>query len=349
MNVRIRSFGTTSGGETLLYTLQAENVTAAVTNFGAALVSFAIRGEDGTFTDVALGYDDAQSYEKGHSYIGATVGRHANRIGRAHFMLNGTDCRLAANENGNNLHSGPDLYGSRIFHTDEISCDGRSVTFSLESPDGDQGYPGNLKMSVTYTLTGDGSLRIHYAGRSDADTIFNPTNHSYFNLNGEGSGTILDHEIEICADRFVCIDAESIPTGELRNVNGTPFDFTGMKPIRRVICAADEQIKKGSGYDHCFCLADNRTSLRRAAIIRSPASHIQMEVYTDLPGIQFYTGNFLRDERGKNGHVYHEHDGFALETEYYPDSINHPSFAQPVLRSGETFSSDTVYRLLIKN
>ena len=349
MNVQIRSFGKTSVGEALLYTLRAGNVTASVTNYGASLVSFTIRRNNGTITDVALGYDDARSYEKGCAYIGATIGRYANRIGGSRFTLNGRIYHLCANENRNNLHSGPDLYGNRIFHTDEISSEGRSVTFSLKSPDGDQGYPGNLNMSVTYTLSNDGSLRIHYEGRSDADTVFNPTNHSYFNLNGEGSGTILDHEIAISADRFVCIDAESIPTGELRNVNGTPFDFTEMKPIGRDICAADEQLKKGSGYDHCFCLAEKRTSLRRAAIIRSPASRIQLEVYTDLPGIQFYTGNFLRDEPGKNGHVYHNRDGFALETEYYPDSINQPSFAQPVLRSGDMFSSDTVYRLLIKN
>ncbi len=345
MESQSRSFGSTSAGEATLYTLKAGKVTASVTNFGATLVSFTIEGKDGRITDVALGHDDASAYEKGGGHIGATIGRHANRIGGAAFILNGKKVQLAANENGNNLHSGPDFYDHRIFNTDGVSADGHAITFSLESPDGDQGYPGNLKMSVTYSLSEDGSLKLHYEGEADADTIFNPTNHSYFNLNGEGSGTILNHRMQIFADRFVCIDSESIPTGELRRVQGTPFDFTEPKEIGRDLGLDDGQLKNGTGYDHCFCLGDDQGELRKAVTVCSPESGIQMDVFTDLPGIQFYTGNYLRDEPGKAGHVYHDRDGFALESEFYPDSVNKTDFASPVLKKGEKFTSDTVYRL----
>ena len=341
----VKDFGKTSVGEARLFTLKAGKYTASVTDFGATLVSFTIEGDDGRITDVLLGHNDASEYEKGHGHIGATIGRSANRIGGSKFTLNGKEYKLTPNENGNNLHSGPDLYDHRIFSTDGISADGRSVKFSLDSPDGDQGYPGNLKMSVTVSLSDNGSLKLHYEGTSDADTLFNPTNHSYFNLNGEGSGTILDHDMKIFADRFVCTDPESIPTGELRPVAGTPFDFCEAKKIGLEINADDEQIRNGTGYDHCFCLSDGRTELRKAVEVSSAESGLRMEVFTDLPGIQFYAGNFLKDEPGKSGHIYHKREGFALETEFYPDSINQPSFLQPVLKAGEKFESDTVYKL----
>ncbi len=346
MGITVSDFGSCAKGVTKLYTLKAGRYSVSVSDFGATLVSFTISDDKGKTTDVVLGHDNAAEYEAGGGHLGAVVGRHANRIGGSSFVLNGQKVTLTPNENGhNNLHSGPDFYGKRIFAVEPVDEKGNAVTFVMDSPDGDQGFPGHLTLKVTYSLTEDGSLTLHYEAVSDADTICNPTNHVYFNLDGEGSGSILDHVMKICADRIVCIDHESIPTGDLREVADSPFDFREPKKVGRDIGAADEQLKNGTGYDHCFCLSEDKTQLRKVVEVYSEKTGIALDVSTDLPGIQFYSGNYLQDMTGKQGKIYHDRDGFALETEYYPDSVNKPAFAQPVLKAGETFSSDTVYRL----
>lgn len=346
MSVTISDFGTCSGGTARLYTLKAGAYTVSVSDFGATLVSFAISDDGGQTTDVVLGHDNAAEYEAGGGHLGATVGRCGNRIGGSAFELNGKKIQLTPNENGhNNLHSGPNYYGKRLFAAEPVNEKENSVTFVMDSPDGDQGFPGRLTLRVTYTLTEKGALTISYEAVTDADTICNPTNHAYFNLNGEGSGTILNHVMQISADRFVCIDNESIPTGELRPVGGTAFDFREPKEIGRDIAADDEQLRNGTGYDHCFCLSDHVTALRKIAEVYSAKSGIRMEISTDLPGMQFYAGNYLKDMTGKNGVIYHDRDGFALETEFFPDAVNHSNFDKPVLRAGETFHSETVYQL----
>lgn len=346
MCVTVSDFGLCSKGKAKLYTMQAGAYAASVTDFGATLVSFSIKDTSGMTTDVVLGHDNAAEYEAGGGHLGATVGRCGNRIGDAAFTLGENTIRLIPNENGhNNLHSGPDFYGKRMFSVEPVDEAGCAVTFTLDSPDGDQGFPGHLVLHVTYQLSDDGRLSLTYEADTDEDTICNPTNHSYFNLNGEGNGTILDHVMQINAERFVCIDEESIPTGELRPVEGTPFDFRKPKKIGRDIQMDDEQLKNGTGYDHCFCLADNKTPLRRVVEVYSPKSGIRLEVLTDLPGIQFYAGNYLQDMKGKKGAVYHDRDGFALETEYFPDAVNHRNFTSPVLQAGGHFHSETIYRL----
>ena len=347
MSIKVSDFGKCSRGETKLYRMEAGAYTASVTDFGATLVSFTVSDAAGKVTDIVLGHDNAAEYEAGEGHLGATVGRHANRIGGASFTLNGKKIVLKQNENGNNLHSGPDYYGKRIFAVEPYDAEGNKLTFVMNSPDRDQGFPGNLTLKVTYSLSEDGSLTLDYDAVSDADTICNPTNHTYFNLDGEGSGSILDQMMQISADKIVCIDAESIPDGELRDVTDGPFDFRSPKKIGRDIGADDVQLKNGTGYDHCFCLSDTRVPIRKVAEVSSQKTGIRLEVFTDLPGIQFYSGNFLKNMTGKNGVIYHDRDGFALETEYYPDSVNRPAFAQPVLKAGEKFHSETTYKMSV--
>ncbi len=349
MGIKISDFGTTAAGAAKLYTIEQENCMAAVTDYGAILVSFAVKNAAGEMIDVALGYDDAAGYENGQDFFGATVGRNANRIGGAAFEINGVKYELAKNENGNNLHSGPDLYSKRLYQTESVDPEGSEVTFIMDSPDGDQGFPGNLTLKVTYRLDADGSLHILYSATSDADTICNPTNHSYFNLDGNAAGSILEHVLTLQADAITATDAESIPTGEIRDVTGTPFDFRQPKVIGLEIGNEnDDQIRMGHGYDHNYVLSRNSTELRKVAEVYSGKSGIAMDVLTDLPGIQFYSGNFVKDQIGKNGCHYTRRCGFALETQYYPNSANEVTFAKPLLEAGKTFTSETVYKLYIR-
>ena len=335
-------FGSTSKGEKArLYILRNQRgMEIAVTDYGAALVKVLVPDKDGKVQDVVLGYDNAKAYENGGVYFGATVGRVANRIGGASFELNGNACELTANDNNNSLHGGRDYYNKRMWQAEET--DGQKVMFSLESPEGDQGYPGNAKISVIYELTEDNELKISYHAVSDGDTLMNLTNHSYFNLSGHASGPVLGQEVFIAADAFTRADAESIPTGELVPVEDTPMDFREYKAIGEEIETDYEALTLGQGYDHNWAL--NGKGMRTVAGMRSKETGIVMEVLTDLPGMQFYTGNFLISEQGKEDTEYKKRHGACFETQYFPDAIHKEHFEGPVLKAGTSYDTMTVYR-----
>lgn len=324
-----------------LYTITGGGLSAVVSDLGATLVRLMVPDAAGNVEDVVLGYDTAKGYLEGTSFLGATVGRSANRIAGASFSLGKKTYALTPNEGKNNLHSGPNCYNTRLWALDEQTES--SVQLSLESPDGDQGMPGNAHISVTYSLDGEGGLHIVYDGLCDQDTIFNMTNHSYFNLAGHQHTDKAIHQILSLPGRHFCPDdAESIPTGEKRSVEGTPMDFRTPKPICRDIDCDYEPLHLQGGYDHnweVFC--------NPCATLTDPDSGRTMSVYTDCPGIQFYSGNFL-NEAGKDGVHYGKHAGIALETQFYPDSIHEADWAQPVVEAGKNYHSETVYRFSCK-
>ncbi len=352
MGITVKDFGIVeSVGSTKLYTITNNNgMTIQVTNFGATLVSAMVPDKDGNMADVILGYDNAQSYDKNGGFLGATIGRSGNRIGKAAFTLNGVSYSLEKNENGNNLHSGSKGYDKRIWKS-VAKEDKNAVVFSLESPDGDEGYPGDFSVTVTYTLTDKNEIKIEYNGKGDAnlDTIANLTNHSYFNLEGHDYGTILDHMLMINADNITAVDAECIPTGELRPVKNTPFDFRKLKRIGDEIDADDDQIQKGGGYDHNFAMNVKGNRRQKFAEVVAPVSGRKMEVFSDCVGMQFYAGNFIENTWVGKGNVsYQKRGGLCLETQYYPDAIHHENFASPILKKGEKYKTTTVYRFSVK-
>lgn len=332
-------FGTLPDGrQAHLYTISCGGLTAAVTDYGASLVRLLVPDAAGNTADVVLGYDDANGYRTANgAALGATVGRSANRLKGSCFQLNGRDCRLTPNEGENNLHSGPDFYFQRLW--DCIRHDADAVTFRLHSPHGDQGYPGNAIIDVTYSLDHAAGLHIVYDAVSDQDTVFNLTNHSYFNLAGhEKTDTAMEQLLTIPGRFFNPDDAQNIPTGELRSVAGTPMDFRTPKAISRDIGMDYEPLHLQGGFDHnweVFC--------DPCAILTDPVSGRTMAVYTDCPGIQFYAGNFLNED-GKDGIHYGKRSGVALETQFYPDALHHPEWPQPVTKAGEPYHSETVYR-----
>lgn len=345
-NQKVAAFGTTKDGrEAHLYFLKNQKgMQAYVSDFGASLVRLLVPDRGGNMIDVVLGYDDAAGYEKGSGGIGATVGRNANRIGGAGFKLNGVSYTLDKNDNGsNNLHSGNDYYQKRIWKVENQTED--QITFILHSPDGDQGYPGALDMRVTYQVDNENALSIHYEAVPDQDTIINMTNHSYFNLNGHNSGSAMDHKVWLNADCFTPADAESIPTGEIRGVEGTPMDFRRKKALGTEIDSDYEPLRLGGGYDHNWVLKNNGRFAKVAEVI-SEKSGIGMEVYTDLPGVQMYTANFLNHEQGKDGAFYEKRSAVCLETQYFPDAINHENFPSPVCGKGMKYDSRTAYRFI---
>lgn len=317
---------------------------AEVINYGAILLCLKVKDKKGKLLDVALGCDCLEGYFENGSCLGATVGRNANRIGEGRLVISGCEYQLAKNDGPNNLHSGSDLYFNRVWNVE--AYEGNAVTFSIDSPDGDQGFPGNLKMEVTYILTDDNELIIHYQGVSDKDTIINMTNHSYFNLDGHDAGTILGHEVQIFADYITETDSGLIPTGKLLPVEGTPVDFRQFKRIGKDISCDYEPLVFGHGYDQNWAIRDYDGDMRLAAILRSPNSGISMEVYTDLPGIQMYTGNFLDEKNAKGGRAYGNRDGVALETQFFPDAINHQEFESPLFKAGEEYDSVTIYKFV---
>ena len=334
-----RDFGILPDGtKATLYTLTGGGLTATVTDYGAHLVSVMVPDKNGTIDDVVLGFDDANGYRTGNGgFLGATVGRNANRIKGSSFILDDTRIRLVPNEGENNLHSGPNPFHLRMW--DVVQASSRSVTFHLFSPKGDQGFPGNADIYVTYSLEAGGVLRIRYDGLCDMDTVLNLTNHSYFNLAGhQNVDAAMEQELIIPGRFFNPDDIENIPTGELRNVEGTPMDFRIPKAIGRDINMPYEPLEFQGGYDHnweVFCSP--------CAILRDPASGREMAVSTDCPGIQFYAGNFL-NETGKGGVTYGLRQGVALETQFYPDSVNHPEWSQPFVKAGSHYHSETTYK-----
>ena len=332
------NFGILKDGRPVyLYTISCCGITAAVSDLGATLVNVYVPDADGNAADVVLGYDDAAGYLNGTCFLGAIVGRSANRIKGSTFSIGSRSYTLTPNENANNLHSGPEFYHNRLWSVSAHSQS--SITFHLDSPDGDQGYPGNASIDVTYSIDENGGLHIAYDASCDQDTIFNLTNHSYFNLAGESSvSTAMDQLLMLPARTFAVADSESITTGEMRSVDGTPMDFRTPKPIGQDINQDYTPLNLQGGYDHNFEVCCNP-----CAVLSDPVSGRTMAVYTDLPGVQFYAGNFLQ-ETGKNGTVYGKRSGIALEAQFYPDSIHHPEWKQPVTKAGEKYHSETIYR-----
>lgn len=338
------SFGMTSKGEEArLFTIQNDKgMEIKVSDYGATLVQVRVPDKEGRLLDVVLGYDDVQGYEAGNAFFGATIGRVANRIGNGEFRLGGRTYELTRNDGQNTLHGGRDFYNKRIWKTGETQED--HVEFLMDSPSGDQGFPGNVKISVTYTLTKDNEVKIHYRAVPDADTLMNLTNHSYFNLSGHASGTVLDQEVMLYADAYARADSQSIPTGEIVPVSGTPMDFRQLKPVGAEIEEAYEALEFGKGYDHNWVL--NGNGYRKAAFMRSKESGIAMEVYTDLPGMQFYTANFVDHEKGKAGAVYNMRQAACFETQYFPDAVHKDHFEGPEVKAVEVYETTTAYRFV---
>lgn len=336
-----KSFGTLpSGQQASLYTISRGGITASVSDYGAHLVSLLVPDRNGVSADVVLGYDDANGYRTGNCFFGTIVGRSANRICNSSFSLNGQQICLTPNENENNLHSGPDFYHLRMWQV--VSCDRFSIKLRLESPDGDQGYPGNAVIDVTYELDENGGLHILYEAHCDQDTVFNLTNHSYFNLAGhDQTDRCMGQHLTLHASRFNADDALNIPTGELRQVEGTPFDFRSAKPIGRDISEDYDQLHLQGGYDHNFLL-----DASECAILEAPDHCRTMVVSTDCPGIQFYSGNYIVDEAGKGGIHYTKRSGICLETQYYPDALHHSDWPQPITKAGTPYRSETIYRFM---
>ena len=345
--VRVETFGSTSKKEeAVLYTLTNENgMSASITNYGAALVKLNVQDKEGKLRDLVLGYDDVTGYEKGGGSFGAPVGRNANRVGGAVITIQDKTYELEKNDNGNNLHSGTNYYNKRIWNVGEKTDS--KIEFVLHSPDGDQGYPGTLDMHVTYELTEDNELRLIYDAVPDQDTIINMTNHSYFNLDGHDSGNVLKELVTLDADYFTRADAQSIPTGELVDVTGTPMDFRMPRALGEAIDADYEAVRLGKGYDHNWVLKNNGKFDKVAQAV-SEKSGIVMEVWTDLPGMQMYTANFLDNEHGKNGAVYGIRDAVCFETQYFPDAVHHENFASPICKKGIPYHTVTSYKFETK-
>lgn len=347
--VQQADFGTTPDRQRVtIYTLtNRRGAEARIMDYGGTLVSLKVPDRRGRLGDVVAGCDTLAGYLKQTSYLGALVGRFVNRIALGRFTLDGAQYQLATNNGPNHLHGGVRGFDKVVWQAQSITTKaGPALTLTYLSHDGEEGYPGNLSVKVTYTLTHNNELRIDYEATTDKATVVNLTHHSYFNLAGEGSGDILRHRLQINAARFTPTDANAIPTGELRAVRGTPFDFTRATEIGARIATDDEQLRFGSGYDHNYVINGSAGTLRRAAAVHEPTTGRTMEVWTTEPGMQFYSANFLAVEAGdgKHGHAYPRRSAFCLETQHFPDSPNKPAFPSTVLRKGQRFRSTTVYR-----
>ncbi|HEV2836502.1 MAG TPA: aldose epimerase family protein [Pyrinomonadaceae bacterium] len=348
-----KSFGETNDGQKVdIYTLKnANGMEARITNYGGIVVSLTAPDRRGKFADVVLGYNDLDSYMKPpFPYFGAIIGRYGNRIAKGRFTLNGVEYKLAVNNGENHLHGGIKGFDKVVWKASRReTAAGPALVLDYESKDGEEGYPGNLNARVTYTLTNSNELKIDYTASTDKDTVMNLTHHSYFNLRGEGNGDILEHRLTLKANRFIPTDAGSIPTGEIRSVANTPFDFHFGMTIGARINNDDEQLKFGNGYDHTYVINGRPSRLRQAASVYERTTGRVMDVWTTEPGVQLYTGNFLDGSiTGKSGKPYPRRSGFCLETQHYPDSPNRPNFPTTTLRKGATYHSVTIYRFSAK-
>ncbi|MCM1127923.1 MAG: galactose mutarotase [Lachnospiraceae bacterium] len=334
---------TTDGKEIYKYWLEnSKGMKAGVINFGAILVNLLVPDKDGNTADVVLGYDTLEEYVEKGNFFGATVGPNANRIGGASFELEGKRYQLDVNDGENNLHSHlTQGYHMRVWEAEQ---DKESVTFFLEDADGNMGFPGNKKIWVTYTLTEDNELKIHYQVKSDKNTIVNMTNHSYFNLAGHDQGAVYDHVLKLKASHYTPIVMGAIPTGEIAKVAGTPFDFTEAKRVGDEIDADNEQLKMTNGYDHNWVIDGADGTLQKFADLTDPASGRHMEAFTDLPGVQVYAGNGMSRQTGKGNAVYDFRGGICLETQYYPDTANKPEFPSAVFGPDREYDSTTIYK-----
>lgn len=328
-----------------LYTLQnANGLVTQITNFGGKIVSLWVPDKNGDLADVVLGYNTIEAYlNSGEVYFGALIGRYGNRIGNARFQINGTTYTLAANDGKNHLHGGIKGFNAVVWNAEQP--DSQTLVLTYSSPDMEEGYPGNLDVRVQYSLTDDNELKIEYWATTDKPTPVNLTSHSFFNLKGEGNGTITDHLMQINADSFTPVDAGLIPLGTLAPVDDTPLDFRELTAIGERINADFEQLEFGNGYDHNYVINQSEEDLNFAAKVIEPQSGRVMEVYTNEPGIQFYSGNFLNgSETGKSGKTYRFRDAFCLETQHFPDSPNQENFPSTILNPGEEYYSVCVYR-----
>jgi len=343
MNAHTDPFGRTPDGqEVQIYTLaSSKGLRARIMNFGATLVSLEVPDRHGNLGDVALGFDGLDSYIKPNPYIGATIGRYANRIANARFVLNGTEYKLTANEGVNQLHGGKVGFDKKLWSTQEaVAAENEAwVKMTYISGDGEEGYPGSLRCTVSYVLTNDDELRISYEARTDKKTVVNLTNHSYWNLGGPDSANILGHELMVNAGKFTAIDKNLIPTGTIASVLDTPLDFTRPRAI------GERMHHLGKGYDHNYVLRGDPKAMKFCAKVREPGSGRVMEIHTTEPGVQFYTSNYLDGSLiGKGGKPLNRHAGFCLETQHAPDSPNKPTFPSTVLSPGEKFTSTTVHK-----
>ncbi len=347
-----QSFGKTPDGrEITLYTLTNKNgMEVAITDLGGIVVSIKVPDRSGNLADVVLGYDSLEGYITNPAYFGAIIGRYANRIAHGKFTLNGKTYTLAKNNGENSLHGGMNGFNKMVWAARDVSKDSPSLELKYASKDGEEGYPGTLSVRVVYTLTAQNELKIEYSATTDKDTILNLTNHSYFNLAGQGSGDILGHMLTIHSNKFTPVDAGLIPTGELRSVQGTPFDFMKPTAIGERIGQDDEQLKLGRGYDHNWVVDHSKAGdISLAAQVYEPNTGRVLEAWTDQPGIQFYSGNFLDGTiHGKGGVTYGQRSGLCLETQHYPDSPNHPEFPSTLLKPGSRFHSTTILKFLTR-
>jgi len=332
---------TTAGEDVLLFTLKnAQGMEARITNYGGIIVSLTAPDRTGKLADVVLGFDTLEPYLGKHPHFGCITGRYANRIGGAAFKIDGVEYQVTANSGKNHIHGGTIAFDKKVWKA-TASTEHNAVEMHYSSADGEEGFPGKLECKVTYTLGDDGSLTLDYRATTDKSTVVNLTNHSYFNLAGEGSGDVLGHEMMIPADSITATDDALIPTGEIVSILGTPLDFTTPQPLGARIKADYKPLVQGKGYDHNYVLKG--TGMKLAARAKDPQSGRVMEVRTTDPGVQLYTGNHLKGVKGKGGHVYEARYGFCLETQKYPDSPNKPQFPSSVLRPGETYAHTTIF------
>ena len=346
MAVTKESFGVTKCGKNInkYYISNSRGMKAGVINYGAILVDLFVPDKNGKISDVVLGYDTLEPYFENGSCFGATIGPNANRIGGASFELDGQRYQLAVNDGANNLHSDGNLgYHKKVWEAKEGE---NSVTFSLFDADGSMGFPGNKKVEVTYTVTEENELKIHYKAESDRNTIINMTNHTYFNLAGHDAGKIYDHKLQLLASSYTPVVAGAIPTGEIAPVKDTPFDFLVGKKVGEEIGADNEQLKLVLGYDHNWVIDGADGTLREFATVSEETSGRVMKCYTDLPGVQFYAGNCIGETTGKGGAVYGPRSGMCLETQFYPDTANKPQFPSAVFGPGRKYDTTTVYQFV---
>jgi aldose 1-epimerase len=337
----------TDGRAVEAYTLKnANGMTAQVMTYGATLTSLKVSNNMGKITEVTLGFDSLQGYID-HPRLGSVVGRYGNRLARGKFTLNGQEYTLAVNNGPNHLHGGIEGFDKKIWKAQPfINKEGEGVTLTYSSKDGEEGYPGKLKVSVTYTVRIDNSLKLDYTATTTKPTVLNLTNHAYFNLKDAGRSDVLDHVIKINASRYTPIDETKIPTGELASVAGTPLDFRQPQPIGAQIMSDFPQLLYVGGYDHNLII-DSGSGLKYVATVFEPQSGRVMNVVSTEPGVQFYTANTMNGFSGRSGVVYHPHAGFCLETQHFPDSPNHANFPSTVLNPGETFHSTTIYKFTV--
>ncbi|KYH05677.1 hypothetical protein A1704_11315 [Chryseobacterium cucumeris] len=330
-----------------LFTLNNQNgMIVQVTNYGAIIVSINVKDKDGKQADVVQGYETAQEYiDNNEFYQGAICGRCANRIRKGKFMLNRKEYSLTVNNEDNHLHGGLKGFDKKLWDVKESSAS--EVTFQYTSPDGEEGYPGTLSVTVTYSINENNELRLDYSGTTDQETILNLVNHSYFNLAGEGSGTINNHQLQIEADFYTPLTKNLEPTGEILTVKNTPFDFTSLTGIGDRINTDHDQLKIGNGYDHNFVLKHPIHRLDLVATVIEPRSGRKMEVFTTMPGLQLYTANWIKNIKGKEDHIYQEREAFCLETQNFPDAINQSHFPSPILTPKNVYKHSTIYKFSV--